>query len=467
MSLPINIAQLINGKMVESERIEYKKNWDPLDVIQSVCAFANDINKIQQKLLNLCKELRPNYFPIAEQEEFQGRQIFIIWIPGGETRPYKAPDSLPKPRNYSYYIRRFSSTVKATDQEVRDLITMSAHIPYDDQINQQANITDLNVNLIQSHLVEIGSDLSNRIDQVHLIDLCRRMNIVSGPDEYIKPKNIGLLLFNPNPTSFFPCAQIDLVQFHNDIGDQYTEKIFQGPIQQQLRDALFYIKNSIITEAIRKVSGKAESIRFYNYPFEAIEEALSNTVYHRSYQDDSPIELRVYPNRIEMISYPGPLPPLNKEKLQSGRVVARKYRNRRIGDFLKELHLTEGRGTGIPKIIRVMKINGSPEPIFDTDDDLTYFLTCLPIHPDFKRVQDRVQDQVQDRVQDEKGILTYCLRPKKRSEIFIRIGVYNNYDQFKKYIRPLLEKGYLARTIPDKLSSRNQQYKTTPSGKNT
>lgn len=44
MSLPVNIHELITGKTVESERIEFKKGWNPLEVIQSVCAFANDIN---------------------------------------------------------------------------------------------------------------------------------------------------------------------------------------------------------------------------------------------------------------------------------------------------------------------------------------------------------------------------------------------------------------------------------------
>src|SRR5690606_28507570 len=44
----------------------------------------------------------------------------------------------------------------------------------------------------------------------------------------------------------------------------------------------------------------------------------------------------------------------------------------------KELELTEGRGTGFPTIYRAMSNNGSPDPVFDTDDQSTYFLTVLP-----------------------------------------------------------------------------------------
>lgn len=75
-----------------------------------------------------------------------------------------------------------------------------------------------------------------------------------------------------------------------------------------------------------------------------------------------------------MISYPGPPSPLNKEKLRAGKIVARKYRNRRVGDFLKELRLTEGKGTGILKIKRAMKLNGSPIRYLIQMMELSYFL---------------------------------------------------------------------------------------------
>lgn len=42
MSLPISIDKLINGKIVENQRIEYKEGWNPETIIHSICAFAND-----------------------------------------------------------------------------------------------------------------------------------------------------------------------------------------------------------------------------------------------------------------------------------------------------------------------------------------------------------------------------------------------------------------------------------------
>ena len=215
-------------------------------------------------------------------------------------------------------------------------------------------------------------------------DLCRNMNLVSSLPEYVKPKNVGLMFFSLEPEKFFPYAQIDVVQFPDDLGgDQIIEKTFTGPLHQQLRETLQYIRNSIITERIHKLPDKAEANRYFNYPYAAIEEAISNAVYHKGYDIREPIEVRVLPDRIEILSHPGADRSISMDGLKNYRAVSRRYRNRRIGEFLKELHLTEGRNTGFQKIIRALKTNGSPMPVFETDNDRTYFLTTIPIHPDF------------------------------------------------------------------------------------
>ena len=150
-----------------------------------------------------------------------------------------------------------------------------------------------------------------------------------------------------------------------------------------LREALQYIRNVVITEKVVKHPDRAEADRFFNYPYAAIEEALSNAVYHRAYDEREPIEVRIEADRIEIVSFPGPDRSVTIEGLKSYRVSNRRYRNRRIGDFLKELHLTEGRNTGFKKILDALEANGSPKPEFETDDARTYFITRLFIHEKF------------------------------------------------------------------------------------
>ena len=142
--------------------------------------------------------------------------------------------------------------------------------------------------------------------------------------------------------------------------------------------ALDYFK-AFITTVIKKIPGRAEADRTNSFPFETLEEALVNAVYHRSYNHtQEPVKIFLYSNHVEIISYAGPVPGLKPDHFKPGvQFPPVPNRNRRIGEFLKELNLVEGRYTGIPKIHRKMKENGSPEPTFDFDEDRTYFRVTL------------------------------------------------------------------------------------------
>ena len=187
-------------------------------------------------------------------------------------------------------------------------------------------------------------------------------------------------------------------------GDSFIEKTFFGAIQNQLMDALEYLKKQVIKSKTIKLKDQAASNTFFNYPFQAIEEALANAVYHKNYEIREPIEVRVLPEAIEIISYGGPDPSIRKDDLNRGVVRARRYRNRRIGEFLKELKLTEGKGTGIPTIKRALEMNGSQPASYDTDgDERRFFLVEIPIHQAFIEHVEKHQEEhvVKDKHVDE------------------------------------------------------------------
>lgn len=119
----------------------------------------------------------------------------------------------------------------------------------------------------------------------------------------------------------------------------------------------------------------------WNFPYVAIEEAAVNAEYHRSYEEREPIEVRIGRDELVVLSFPGPDRSIRLADFAAGRAVNRRYRNRRIGEFLKELDLTEGRSTGISKILKAMAANGSPAPLFETDDDRLSCVIRLPVHP--------------------------------------------------------------------------------------
>jgi ATP-dependent DNA helicase RecG len=150
------------------------------------------------------------------------------------------------------------------------------------------------------------------------------------------------------------------------------------------------------------------------------------------------------------------------------RMVSRRYRNRRIGEFLKELDFTEGRGTGVPKMRRALKVNGSPEPVFFTDDERLSFWTEIKIHPEFLREQtflitQQVTGQVTGQVTIE--ILIFCQEPRKAREIQNILKLKHRETFQNNYLRPLLNAQLLSLTIPDKPQSRLQKYMITKQGR--
>jgi len=531
LKLPISLDAVLRGKSVEWERLEYKAGWNPGAVLHTVCAFANDfhnlgggyivigvaddggrpvlppvglappeIDAIQKELLKLGHSaIRPMYHPLSAPCEVDGKWILVIWVPGGETRPYKAKVSLSgKKGEWAYYIRKQSSTVRARGADERELIGLAATVPFDDRYNQQASVEDLSPRLIEVFLREVGSDLADDVQSLDSEALGRQMNIVGGPSEAVFPKNVGLLFFNQDPRRFFPATQIDVVWFPDGPGgDRFEEKTFSGPLARMTREALDYVQRNYINETVIKHPDRAEATRVENFPYAAIEEAVTNAVYHRGYDVREPVEVRISRNELVVLSYPGPDRSVRLEELRAGRALPRRYRNRRIGEFLKELDMTEGRSTGIPKILHAMEANGSPPPEFDFDEDHTYFMCRLPAHPQ-ATMPERLTPQAIDRQpisRNEAGLPageqvgTGCVPslsqvcPKSVSTDTVRIVLqtvepaadlqalmaevgHTNRTRFRNAVlRPLIASGLIEMTIPDKPRSSKQKYRITEKGR--
>jgi ATP-dependent DNA helicase RecG len=152
------------------------------------------------------------------------------------------------------------------------------------------------------------------------------------------------------------------------------------------------------------------------------------------------------------------------EQLRIGRAIPRRYRNRRIGEFLKELDLTEGRATGIPKILRAMKENGSPPPEFEFDEDHSYFLVRLPVQPDARRAAEEaaVASRPESGVESEmaSSILNALQNDALgKKELAQHLGKVQPTRYLNDLVRKMVTANLIEYTIPDKPTSRMQKYR--------
>ena len=190
-----------------------------------------------------------------------------------------------------------------------------------------------------------------------------------------------------------------------------------------------------------------------------------NAVYHRDYQVREPIEVRITPEDLVVLSFPGPDRSIRMMDFQTGKAVSRRYRNRRIGEFLKELDLTEGRSTGVPKILRAMERNGSPPPEFESDEDRTYFLVRLPVHERAELGAGYMPPAVTPEVTPEVRLAQTLVGEMARQQLQEALGLKDDEHFRTAYLRPALAAGLIEMTIPDKPRSSKQRYRLTDLGR--
>ena len=433
MELEFGIEDLLNGKRVESDRLEFKAGWNPDDIYPSICAFANDfdnqgggyiiigvqeengiakrpvkgieeaeLDAIQKDMLGFNKKIIPEYFPKTIIDKVDDRYVIVLWVPTGIQRPYKVPEHVTSKRekSYKYFIRYNTNSISATTEQEKELIQMAGRIPFDEQLNSVAGFDDISLVLLEEHLKATGSKLAKQVSKRGVKDIFEEMKLLTGEPERLRIKNVALMMFCEEPDRFFPYMQVDIVKFPNgsvkDPNNFIEVPSIKGSVPSIIKRTMEKLQDMVIEERITKVDYQMEAVRRFSYPYQALEEAVVNAFYHRDYMSYEPVHIEIEPECINIISFPGIDRSVPMDVIKRGeRFRTRVYRNRRLGEFLKELHLSEGHSTGVPTIQDELAKNGSPRAVFETDEDRRGLCVRIPIHPDFlKDIDDSNSKQV-------------------------------------------------------------------------
>lgn len=342
MALPINIEDLLNKNRIESDRIEFKKGWNPTTIYHSVCAFANDIDnigggyiligveeengiakrpvcgipensldKIQREIHQFNQLIEPLYAPRLSVEDVDGKKILVMWVTAGNNRPYTAPaDVTAKLKKPVFYIRYGSSSIEAKGEFLDQLRDMANRVPYDDRGNEIMSLSDISPLLLKDYLEKVGSKLATADFTSNLANILEQMDLLEGPVEKRQIKNVAAMMFSENPAKFFKETQVDIVLFpegrENSPDNIIEVPPIKGPVPKMIADALSYLRTNVIKERITKPIDSEKSKKRFNYPFQALEEAVVNALYHRDYREREPVEITIEPDRISILSYSGP-----------------------------------------------------------------------------------------------------------------------------------------------------------------
>lgn len=203
---------------------------------------------------------------------------------------------------------------------------------------------------------------SQRIDEDILTDSNEYLidNLQLKEGEYLK--RAAILLFHSNPEKFVTGAYIKIGYFQSDDDLKFQDEIHGNLFEQieKTMDLLFtkYIKAEISYEGINRVEK-------FEYPKEAVREALLNAIAHKDYSGGVPIQISAYSDKI-IFWNEGQLPENWTVKTLLEKHASRPY-NPYIANALFRSGYIESWGRGTIKIIKECKQTGIPEPVFSYD----------------------------------------------------------------------------------------------------
>ena len=183
------------------------------------------------------------------------------------------------------------------------------------------------------------------------------------------PRYFALLLFGREPRTFLPGAFVVLSAYPGiDRSSARSELVpdVTGPIPHVVRRVLDWLQIHLSLEVDKSASVKSGLQNRPRYSRRAVEEAVVNALVHRDYALPDPVRISVFADRLEIQS-PGGLPrQVSPEHLRAGEATA-SWRNAALATFMLRLGFAQGRGEGIPVILRMTRELTDKEPTFDFD----------------------------------------------------------------------------------------------------
>lgn len=319
--------------------------------------------KLSDDISNMVSDAcTPQIEPDISMKTMEDKTILVIDIAPGKFRPYFLK-SLGKENGT--YIRINGTSRLADRRKLQELELEGQRVSYD-------SLQDIG----QEYNEETALRLCRTMEQI-AIESCQ----TAEEKESIKKMTIekledfGLLCrvgrdlypthaFMLMTDNRFKYAKIQCALFKGITRDVFIDKReFDGPIYTQIEEAYQFVLKHINLGA--EIAGMLRRDTF-ELPIHAIREMIANAVVHRSYLDDSAIQVSIYDDRVE-VSSPGML--YGGMDLETAKTGKSRCRNAAIAETFHYMHIVETCGTGIPRIISRCKEYGLREPLFEEFGD--------------------------------------------------------------------------------------------------
>ena len=293
----------------------------------------------------------PRLQPSIQIVQQNNKKIVVIKV--------EQSSGLPVSIRGKFFKRVGRTNQRMSHEEIMQRLRASTGTTWDAMTVSGASIDDIDFNEV-SRFLDIVRKVGRRPipEKADAQKVLEKMNLIQNG----LPTRAALLLFCKNPGRYFPADYIKLGRFRSPtliVDDSRVE----GGILKQFDDCMAWFREKFQTEFI--ITGKAQRDVKWEYPLDAVREAIVNAICHRDYQINTNIQVRLYDDRLEIWN-PGGLPPaLSVENLLRDHDSF--PRNRLLADCLFYCGIIENWGSGTTRMDSILIDSDFPSPDFRVD----------------------------------------------------------------------------------------------------
>ncbi len=352
---------------------------------------VEDPKKVMDDLAALCSDvLEPPVRASIQAVPFEGVSLVVAVVP-----------ELPRPQKPCYvrdrglyngsFTRTGDGDRRLTQYEVGLLIGERGQPTFDAEPVPEATFADLDGEALGRLLARVRrrqpTAFAGTEDQVAL----QRLRVLVRHEERLVPSLGGLMSLGVYPQMFFPQLHVSFVSIPSTSKDQIPadgprfldNQTITGSIPTLVAETLRVITRNMSTRGTVTGDGRQET---YEYPLEALREAVVNAVLHRDYSPGArgaQVQVEMFQDRLVIRNPGGLFGTVTEEDL--GREGISSSRNGHLSSLLTDTAMPDGdrlvaenRGSGIPAMLATLRRAGLTTPVFT--DRIGSFSVTFPKH---------------------------------------------------------------------------------------
>ena len=370
MSVPKRIKKYLREliKQGESISLEFKETFDK-GTIETAGAFANtkggtiligvsDKSKIKGLTIGrttlrnwanqISQSTEPRLIPELEHLKIEEKGIVIIKIKEYPIKPVSVKGKC---------FRRVENSNRAmTTQEISEMHLHSIGSSWDAFPAQGKTVNDIDLKKVAKYIKEANASGRRKIEDKP-VDVLKKL-------EFIKDKKAvwaSILIFGKEPQRPLSQSAVHCGRFKLDKTRILDDLMIEADLTGHVDEVMKFITRHISVRY--EFEGKPKRKEVWEYPLEALREAVINAIVHRDYSISSNVQVEIYDDRIEIWNPGGLLPGITVQDLykRDHKSVAR---NKLIAQIFYDIGYIEKYGSGTIKIIDLCKQGGLPAPEF-------------------------------------------------------------------------------------------------------